>query len=118
MLRVYCSWPGRIGDDELPLGRGEIAIRDVDGDALFALRAQPVGEQREVHGARGFIHGGFGDGAELVLVHTFGVVKQAADERGFSVIDAAAGEEAEQVLFFLTPQELVDSAQPRWVATR
>ncbi len=38
----------RVGDDELaPLG-GEVAVRDVDGDALLALGAQAVGEQRQV----------------------------------------------------------------------
>ena len=110
MLRVYCSWPGVSAMMNFRLGGGKIAVRDVDGDALFALGAQAVGEQREVHGAGGFIHGCFGDGRELVLVHSFGVVEQAADQRGFSVVDAAAGEEAEQVLFFLPAQELVDSA--------
>jgi hypothetical protein len=39
---------GRVGDDELALGRGEVAVRDVDRDALLALGAQAVGEQREV----------------------------------------------------------------------
>ena len=40
---------GRVGDDELALRRREVAVRDVDGDALLALGAQAVGEQREVH---------------------------------------------------------------------
>ena len=40
MLRVYCSWPGRVGDDELARGGGEIAVRDVDRDALLALGAR------------------------------------------------------------------------------
>jgi hypothetical protein len=48
MLRVYCTWPGGVGDDELALGRGEVAVGHVDGDALLALGAQAVGEQREV----------------------------------------------------------------------
>ena len=39
---------GRVGDDELALRRGEVAVGDVDGDALLALGAQAVGEQREV----------------------------------------------------------------------
>ena len=37
-----------VGDDEFPLGRGEVAVGDVDGDALLAFGAQPVGDQREV----------------------------------------------------------------------
>ena len=40
---------GRVGDDELALRRGEVAVRDVDRDALLALGPQAVGEQREVH---------------------------------------------------------------------
>ena len=48
MLRVYCSWPGRVGDDELaPLGREE-AVGDVDGDALLALGGEAVHQQREI----------------------------------------------------------------------
>ena len=40
--------PGRVGDDELaPLGR-EVAVRDVDRDALLALGLEAVGEEREV----------------------------------------------------------------------
>ena len=40
--------PGGVGDDELALGRGEVAVGDVDGDALLALGPQAVGEQRQV----------------------------------------------------------------------
>ena len=38
----------RVGDDEAALRRGEEAVGDVDGDALLALRLEPVDEQREV----------------------------------------------------------------------
>jgi hypothetical protein len=38
----------RIGDDEFAFRRREVAVGDVDGDALFALGAQAVGEQGEV----------------------------------------------------------------------
>ena len=48
MLRVYCSWPGVSAMMNLRLGRREVAIGDVDGDALLALGAQAVGEQREI----------------------------------------------------------------------
>ena len=40
--------PGRVGDDELPPRGGEVAVGDVDRDALLALGAQAVGEQRQV----------------------------------------------------------------------
>ena len=39
---------GRIRDDELSFGRGEVPIRNVDRDALLALGAQTVGQQREI----------------------------------------------------------------------
>ena len=42
---------GRVRDDELAARRGKIAVGDVDGDALLALGAQAVGEQREIDGA-------------------------------------------------------------------
>ena len=48
MLRVYCSWPGRVGDDELAQRRGEIAVGDVDRDALLALGDEAVGQQRQI----------------------------------------------------------------------
>lgn len=40
--------PRRVGDDEFPLGRGEIAVGDVDRDALLTLGAQAVGDQGQV----------------------------------------------------------------------
>ena len=52
MLRVYWTWPGRVGDDELAPRGGEVAVGDVDRDALLPLGAQAVGEQREVDVAR------------------------------------------------------------------
>ena len=38
----------RVGDDEFPPRRREIAIGDVDGDALLALGLEPVDEQRKI----------------------------------------------------------------------
>ena len=37
-----------VGDDEVAARRREVAVGDVDRDALLALGAQPVGEQGEV----------------------------------------------------------------------
>jgi hypothetical protein len=39
---------GGVGDDELAPRRREVAVGDVDGDALLALGPQAVGEQRQV----------------------------------------------------------------------
>ena len=41
-----------VGDDEFTRGRGEVAVGDIDRDALLALGAQAVGEQREVDHTR------------------------------------------------------------------
>jgi len=40
--------PGGVGDDELPPGRGEVAVRHVDGDALLPLGPQAVHQQRQI----------------------------------------------------------------------
>ena len=39
---------GRVGNDELAPRSGEVAIGDIDGDALLALGAQAVGQERQV----------------------------------------------------------------------
>ena len=88
--------PGRVGDDELALRRGEVAVGHVDGDALLALGAEAVGQQREVRrvvAARAVLASL--DGLELVLEDGLGIVEQPPDERAFAVVDAAGGREAE-----------------------
>ncbi len=76
----------------LRFGRREVAVGDVDGDSLLALGAKAVGELGEVDG------GVAGDGADVVVVDVVRVVKQAADQGGFAIVDAAGGGEAEQIL--------------------
>jgi hypothetical protein len=89
---------GDVGDDEAPARGGEVAVGDVDRDALLALGAQPVGEQRQVERpvaapARARLR----QVVELVLEHRLGVVQQPADERALAVVDRAGGGEAQQV---------------------
>ena len=79
---------GGVGDDELALGRGEVAVGDVDGDALLALGLEAVGEEGEVDVLVAAAAGGFLHGLELVLEDGFGIIEQAADEGGFAVVDA------------------------------
>ena len=57
----------RIRDDEFPARRFKIAVGDVDGDALLALGAQAVGEQRKIHRARRAIDAAVFYRGELVL---------------------------------------------------
>ena len=67
---------GAVVQHEPPPRRGEVAVRDVDRDALLALGAQAVGQPREV-----------GGGADLVGHQRLGVVQQAADQRRLAVVD-------------------------------
>ena len=88
----------RVGEDELALGGGEVAVGDVDRDALLALGAQAVGEQREVERAVAVAAlGGLGDLLELVLEDLLGVVEQAPDQGALAVVDRPGGGQAQQV---------------------
>ncbi len=89
---------GRVGDDELALVGGEEAIGDVDGDALLALGGEAVDQQREVDLAAAgaeLLRIRF-ERRELVVEDHLGVVEQPADQRALAVVDAAAGDEAQQ----------------------
>ncbi len=87
---------GRVSYDELAFRRGEIAICDVNCDALFALGAQAVGEVRQINLAATGDVGGFFQRLDLVFHQRLGIVKQPADERGLAVINTAAGVEAQK----------------------
>jgi hypothetical protein len=72
----------------------EVAIRDVDRDALFALGLEAVGQERQVglFALRSRTNGG-----HLVLEYHAGVVEDAPDQRGFAVVDGADRHESEQL---------------------
>src|SRR6185436_9352228 len=90
--------PGRVGDDERPRGRREIAVGDVDGDLLLPLGPEPVRQQREVDlGA-----GAEADGVRLqrgegVVLDRLGIVQEPPDERRLAVVHAAHDRQAEEV---------------------
>ena len=75
-------------------------MRDVDGDALFALVFKAVDQQREVEllaavaEARGIAR----QRGKLVLRDRSGFVEKPPDQCRFAVVDRAAHEEAEQAL--------------------
>jgi hypothetical protein len=75
----------------------EVAVGDVDRDALLALGAQAVGEQGEVDVAVAASARGLLDVLELVLEDRLGVVQEPADERRLAVIDRAGGREPDQL---------------------
>ena len=81
----------------LRLRRREVAVGDVDRDALLALGAQAVGQQRQVDLAVAAPLAGPLDRRELVLEDALRVVQQPADERALAVVDRAGGGEAQQV---------------------
>ena len=105
----------RIGDDEFALVGGEEAVGDIDGDALLALGGQAVEKQREVE----FAVGGTEpfrvrrERGELIVVEQLRFVQQAADQRALAVIDAAAGEEAQQRLLRMRLQVLLEVCDAR-----
>jgi hypothetical protein len=91
---------GRVGDDVFPRVGREEPVRDVDRDSLLALGRETVEEEREVEvvalradAARIDLEGG-----ELVLEQQLRLPQQPADERALAVVDAAAGDEAQEAL--------------------
>ena len=110
MLRVYCSWPGRVGDDELAALGGEVAVGDVDRDALLALGLQPVEQQREVEvAALGADLGRVGlERGEVVFEHEVRLVEQAADEGALAVVDRPARDEPQQALVLVRDEVRLD----------
>src|SRR4029453_17756897 len=86
-----------VGDDELPLGGGEVAVGDVDRDALLALGPQPVGEQRQVGVGVAPLQAGALDRLELVLEDRLRVEEQPADQRGLPVVARPRGREPEEL---------------------
>jgi hypothetical protein len=93
MFRVY--W--RVGELEATARRHEAAVRDVDRDALLALGAQAVGEQREVDVVVAAAARGLLDVLHLVDEDLLRVVEQPADQRRLAVVDGAARDETEEI---------------------
>ena len=89
---------GAVGEDERPSARREVAVGDVDRDALLALGAQAVGQQGEVELAvrEAAVGRRAGDLLELVGEDRLRVVQQSADERRLAVVDRSRCREAEQ----------------------
>ena len=89
--------PRAVGEDEAAAGGREVAVGDVDGDALLALGTQAVDKQREVHAVEAAVGGGALHGLHLVCKHGLGVIEQAADEGGLAVINGAGGAQAQGI---------------------
>ena len=101
-----------VGDDELASGGGEVAIGDVDGDALLALGPKPIREKGQVHLFEAALEAGLLDRFELVLEDRLGVVEQAADERALAVVYGAGGGDAQEL--HLGPRSSPHACGPPW----
>lgn len=87
---------GGAGEDEAPGSGGEVAVGDIDGDALFALGTQAVREQRQVQALLSAAPRCALNGAELVGEDRFGIVQQPADQRGLALVHASGGGQAQK----------------------
>ena len=88
--------PRGVGDDEFSLGGAEVAVGDVDGDALLTLGTQSVGHQSKVGVFVAAFAGGAFDGRKLILHHGLGVIQQPADQGGLAVVDRTRGGQSKQ----------------------
>jgi hypothetical protein len=102
----------RVGDDELALLGAEEAVGDVDRDALLALGGKAVDEQREIRfvALRAVAFRVGVERAELVVEQRLGLVQQAPDQGALAVVDAAAGDEAQQGLVLVQVEVAFDVA--------
>jgi hypothetical protein len=87
---------GSVGQNPLAARRGEVPVRHVDGDALLALRLEPVREEREINRAGAAVPRRRGHRANLVLVDTARIVEQPPDERALPIVHAPGGADAEE----------------------
>ena len=89
---------------------GEVPVGHVDRDPLLPLGLQAVHEQRQVDLPTGRAHDrGIGlQVGQVVLVDHLGVVEESPDEGGLAVVDAAAGQKAQQVLALVLGQVGLD----------
>ncbi len=117
---------GRVGEDEAPPRRGEVAPGDVDGDPLLALGAQPVGQERQIGAPEPAPAAHVLDVLQLVAHERLGVVQKPPDERALAVVDAPGGGATEGALLVLLSLLLIRSnplssglpSPPRWRGRR
>jgi hypothetical protein len=89
--------PGRVGDDEFPPRRREIAVSHVDGDSLLALGPQAIGQEGQVRVIFAALLARALDRRELVLEDRLRVVQQPADQGRLPVVDRAGRRQPQDV---------------------
>ena|ERR1041385_6728458 len=104
---LFVAW--RIRNDEFAVCRGEVAIRDVNGDTLFAFRAQAIRQQGKIDAfaAPPFVFSlcAF----DLIFESPLCFDEQAADQRGFAVVDVAGRGESKNVTAQKYPSRFLSS---------
>ena len=114
---LLVAW--RVGQDEVALRRREVAVRDVDRDALLPLGPETVGQEGELdRRTRAEAGAGRPERVEVVSVDRVRVVQQAADERGLAVVDATDGGQAQEVQARCVRGRDGDHGGPSWEAHR
>src|SRR5262245_34544782 len=90
---LLMAW--RIGNDERPLWCGNITVGNIDGDSLLALGLKPVHKQREVDivGVSAVLLRVALKCRELIVENEALLIKQAANERRFAIVDRAASKQ-------------------------
>ena len=100
-----------VGDDELTLVGGEIAVGHVDGDALLSLGLEAVEQEGVVNMASTSIAHALGialEGGELVFVEFLGIKEEASDEGGLAVVNRTCGEESQEVFLLVLVEVFLD----------
>jgi len=87
----------RVRDDELAPRRGEVAVGNVDRDALLPLGAQPVGQQGQVGALLAAFPAGPLHRRQLVLEDRLRVEQQPPDQGALPVVDRACGGQPQHV---------------------
>ena len=69
-----------VSNNECALGCREIAIRHVNGDALFAFGAQTISQQGQVQRSVAITGARFFNGRQLIFKNSFRVMQQSANQ--------------------------------------
>ncbi|MNC33035.1 hypothetical protein D3C75_814160 [compost metagenome] len=98
--------PRRVGNNKLTFFRREITVCHVDSNALLALGLQTIHQQGQIQffTLRTVTFAVGMQGRKLIFINLASVMQQAANQRTFAVIDAAAGQETQQAFMLLRVQ--------------
>src|SRR5690606_6881242 len=92
------NMPRRVGDDELAFGSSEVAVGNIDRDALLPLRLQSISKHRQVNIVKAFPGTRSLYSLELIFKNRFAVIQQSPDQRTLSIIDTPRRPKAEELV--------------------